>query len=230
MSDDQVVDHRTRVGQARRQKMRMRLIESAFVVFSEKGIDASVIDDVISAAAVSRGTFYNYFRTNSDLVVAIGESLSNEIVSLIEERIGGLEDPVEILATGLRLFLHTAYEFPYFARFIWRAGFNIDAAGHLVHEYVPRHIWRSMERKSFQVEDISTALEIILGIMLAAVYSISTRSPGVAYAERMVAHALLALGVSADEAARLVALPLPEIRLADDSLLVRSNELAQPDH
>ncbi len=226
MSDNQATDHRTRVGQLRRQKMRARLIESALGVFAEKGIDASVIDDVISAAGVSRGTFYNYFRTNSELVIAIGEGLSNEIVSLIEEEVGDLEDPVEILATGLRLFLHTAKGFPHFARFVWKAGFNIDAAGHLVYEYLPRHIWRSMERKAFTVADVNTALEVIFGVMLAALYSLSTRSPAEGYPEQMVAHALIALGVPAPEATRLVALPLPQIALAEDSLLVRSSLLA----
>lgn len=225
MSDNQATDHRTRVGLMRRQKMRARLIESALAVFAEKGIDASVIDDVISAAGVSRGTFYNYFRTNSELVIAIGEGLSNEIVALVEDEVGDLEDPVEILSTGLRLFLHTAKDFPRFAMFVWKAGFNIDAAGHLVYEYLPRHIWRSMERKAFVVKDVNTALEVIFGIMLAAVYSLSTRVPAVDYPEQMVAHALTALGVSAEEAKRLVALPLPHISLAEDSLLVRSREL-----
>ena len=35
--------------------MQLRLIEAALAVFAEKGIEATVIDDVISAAGVARG-------------------------------------------------------------------------------------------------------------------------------------------------------------------------------
>ena len=63
-------DHRPRVAAERRARMRRKLVESALLVFAEKGVDASVIEDVIAAAGVSRGTFYNYFRTNAELLVA----------------------------------------------------------------------------------------------------------------------------------------------------------------
>ena len=61
-------DHRTRVAAERRARMHRKLVESALLVFAEKGVDASVIEDVIAAADVSRGTFYNYFRTNGELL------------------------------------------------------------------------------------------------------------------------------------------------------------------
>jgi len=219
----EALNHRTRVGMERRQKMRQRLIESAFAVFAHKGVDVSVIDDVIAEAEVSRGTFYNYFKTNTELMAAVGQTLSNEIVSLIEDTVGGREDPVEILATGLRLFLNTATIYPLFASFVWRAGFNAYAAGHLIYTYLPRHISRSRERGAFVVADVPTALEVIAGIMLAAIFSISTRAPGAGYPERMVQHILQALGVAADEAARLANLPLPEIVLPEHSLLVKAH-------
>jgi len=64
---------RWRAGAERRQRMRLRLIESALPVFAEKGLDAASIDDVIAAAGVSRGTFYNYFRTDVELAAAVSD-------------------------------------------------------------------------------------------------------------------------------------------------------------
>ena len=49
-------DHRTRVAAEKRARMRRKLVESALLVFAEKGVDASVIEDVIAVAGVSRGT------------------------------------------------------------------------------------------------------------------------------------------------------------------------------
>jgi len=219
-----VMDHRTRVGMERRRKMRIRLIESAFIVFAEKGVDVSVIDDVIAVAKVSRGTFYNYFRTNSELMAAVGETLSNELIDLIESIVGEWEDPVEILTTGLRLFLRTARNFPQFANFLWRSGFNANSSGNLIYSYLPRHITRSMQQGRIQATDPISALEFIVGSMLAAIFGISNRSPQSDYPEQMVRHALLGLGVSKEEASRLVALTLPDIQLPEDSILVKTSK------
>lgn len=226
MASEPASDHRTRVGNERRRKMRLRLIESAFIVFAEKGVDVSVIDDVIAVAGVSRGTFYNYFRANGELMAAVGETLSNELVDLIETTVGDIENPLEVLATGLRLFLHTARRYPRFADFLWRAGFNADAGGQLIYTYLPRHIVRSINSDLIDVQDPAQALEIIIGIALAAIFSISTRKPADDYPELMVKSALQALGVSDNDAETLVSYPLPKIELPEDSVLVKGHHLA----
>ena len=48
------IDHRPRVAAERRARMRRKLVESALLVFAEKGVDASVIEDVIAAATLGR--------------------------------------------------------------------------------------------------------------------------------------------------------------------------------
>ena len=98
-------DHRTRVAAERRARMHRKLVESALLVFAEKGVDAPVIDDVIAAAGVSRGTFYNYFRTNGELLAAAIQQLGNELVEHIEERVKAIPSPAVRVFTGLRLYM-----------------------------------------------------------------------------------------------------------------------------
>lgn len=215
------INHRTRVGIERRQKMRMRLIESALQVFSEKGVDASVIDDVIVAAGVSRGTFYNYFSTNVELLAAVGEELSNEIMHRIALVVIEFEDPVERLATGLRQFLHTARDYPVLAKFVWRTGFNASSTGNLVYRFLPRHIGEAMQQGRLKVADPHTALDVILGIALVAIFSLSVRPVAADYPEQMVQHILLALGLPEEDAVRLAQLSMPDFPQAGDSLLTR---------
>ena len=69
-------DHRVRVGAERREKTRLKLLESALLVFTEKGLDNVVIDGFIAAAGVSRGTFYNHFRTTNELLLALATGMS----------------------------------------------------------------------------------------------------------------------------------------------------------
>lgn len=215
-------NHRTRVGIERRQKMRRRLIESALLVFSEKGVDASVIDDVIVAAGVSRGTFYNYFRTNTELLVAVSEELSNEIIHMIETVVGGYTNPVERLACGLRQFMRTAIEYPLFARFVWRAGFNAYSSSNLILHYLPRHITESMAKGSFTVPDMMFALTFMTGVMLSSTFAVTTQTVAPEYAEKVVQHILMGLGLSEEESKHMAYLAMPTFALPKDSLLSRS--------
>lgn len=213
------IDHRTRVGIARRRKMRMRLFEAALTVCDEKGLENAVIEDVITAAGVSRGSFYNYFQTMDELLAALGTELGNELVDTVENAVEDYPDPVQRLASGLRVFLHAVLSRPRVARLLWRAGFNAVNPTHLVYAYLPRHIEEGMRQGRIVAGDVATALEISAGIALTTIYASSTREVAEDYPEQMVRHILLALGVRKRDIARLLKCPLPAIELPAQSLL-----------
>ncbi|HBE46776.1 Regulatory protein TetR [uncultured spirochete] len=48
---------------------RKRILESALSLFREKGFDQVSIDEITSAAGVSKGSFYTYFQTKSDIII-----------------------------------------------------------------------------------------------------------------------------------------------------------------
>lgn len=51
---------------------------------AEKGPAATSIDDVISAAEVSRGTFYKYFDSPEALFDQLALEVANEIIRMAE--------------------------------------------------------------------------------------------------------------------------------------------------
>jgi AcrR family transcriptional regulator len=214
-------DHRTRVGNERRRKMRQRLIESALEVFAGKGLDATVIDDIISAAGVARGTFYNYFNTVEELLAALSTELGNDTMRSVERAVEDYPDPVLRLASGLRLYLRTVMHYPSVARLFWQVGFNAVGPTHLALEYLPRHIQPAMDAGLLRVGDMATAIDIIAGACLTAVHAASTRVVADDYLEQMVRHTLLALGVPAAAIGPLLASELPDIELHPDSMLAR---------
>jgi len=142
-------DHRTRVAAERGARMHRKLVESALLVFAEKGVDASAIEDVIAAADVSRGTFYNYFRTNGELLAAAIQELGNELVEHIEERVASIPSPAARVFAGLRLYMDAARRFPLFARFGARIGAQAIGPENLVNAYIPVHIAEAVERGEF---------------------------------------------------------------------------------
>ena len=153
----------------RRARMRRKLVESALLVFAEKGVDASVIDDVIAAADVSRGTFYNYFRTNGELLAAAIEELGNELVEHIEER-------VKVDSLRRRRGFSPACGststprdgFPLFARFVARVGPDAIGPGSLVNDYIPVHIAEAIEAGEFVDAAVADRARHVVGVGLTS--------------------------------------------------------------
>ena len=203
--------------------MRMRLIEAAMDVFATQGIDGTVIEDLIQKAQVSRGTFYNYFRTTDEVLSAVMQIVGNELLSVIDAAIADRADPAERLACGVRMVLETARRFPQAGRFIARAGHarspeHLPALGNLLRDLV-----EAMETGRFQLADPMLGLDLVAGTTTAALQSLSLRrDPGDTYPQEITFHILLGLGMSRSAARKLVDKPIDVVQLPGDSLLMRT--------
>lgn len=216
-------DHRPRVAAEKRARMRRKLVESALLVFAEKGVDASVVEDVISAARVSRGTFYNYYRTNAELQMAALEELNNEILQQIDAQLRQNPSPAARLCTGVRLYVRAAQQFPLFARFVARLGVPAMAPDNLIYEYVPRDIAAGMAVGEFASMPALVALDMVVGSALMAVVRIAENRADDDYLNAAMLAILRALGVAEQKARKLMAAPLAPLRLGDDTLFMRSH-------
>ena len=190
-------------------------------MYAREGMGAS-IDDVIAAAEVSRGTFYNYFRTPEELISAVGDTLLKELIDFVEGASVPIDDPVLRIATGVRLFLHAARQHPLFATFIWRAGFTSTSALALLQVYFPRHVQSGIDAGVLKIADPAMGVHIIGGIGLAATYALSTQKVGEDYPEQITRQALLALGATARHADKAIASLLPPLQFPEGSLLGRT--------
>ncbi len=216
-------DFRTRVAAEKRERMRTRLIEAAMEVFSLKGVDATVIEDLIAQAQVSRGTFYNYFRTTDEVMTAVLEMVGNELLSLVDAAIADRTDPAERLACGVRMVLQTARHFPNAGRLISRVGVtrsmdHLPALGYLL-----RDLLEASEAGRFQLTDPMLGLDLVVGTTSAALLSLSMRTDLTdAYPREITFHILLGLGMTRAAARKLVDKPIHTVQLPPDSLLVRT--------
>ncbi len=86
----------------RRESRREALLDAAFDVFTEKGVVASSVDDIVAAAGVAKGTFYLYFRTKDDAIDAVAERVVDGVVQAFEAaaETTGLSPAERLLALG----------------------------------------------------------------------------------------------------------------------------------
>jgi AcrR family transcriptional regulator len=227
MPDDvKLQDHRTRVAAERRERMRKRLIESAMVVFAKKGIGSSVIPDVVAAAEVSHGSFYNYFRTNDELLLAVSDELSGEMVQLIAPAVDNIADPALRAATGMRCYLHLARSHRLLARFLAAAGLRVLGHQSAVFRYFPNDLEEGQQRGYFsQMMPIKIMLDVTAGVALMAIDRMARSRTPKDYPDQMATAVLRALGLAPAEIARVVAPALPKLVPAADSLLARTKDV-----
>lgn len=58
---------------------KQQILNAAYELFINKGYNSSSIQDILDGAKVSKGTFYNYFGSKSECLMAIMESIGSEI-------------------------------------------------------------------------------------------------------------------------------------------------------
>jgi AcrR family transcriptional regulator len=220
--DAEPEDHRPRVGAERRERMHNRLVESALVVFGQRGVDATIVDELIRTAGVSRGTFYNYFRTNEEVLVAVSVAVSNEMLRLVDPFAHAEADPAARIAVGMRLFIDLAQQFPALGAFLSRGSFRVLAGNGLINDYLPRDLKEGRDSGRFHIDDIEAAFDLVVGSTLAAVHRMQSSPLPEGHASRLASLALLALGLPAGEAEAIAYRPLLKLRLPPDSLLARA--------
>jgi AcrR family transcriptional regulator len=92
------------------ERTRERLIEVAHDLFAERGYAAVGTEEIVARAGVTRGALYHHFRDKQDLFRAVFERLEERTIASIGARMAGVEDPWELLVTGLRAALDASTE------------------------------------------------------------------------------------------------------------------------
>ena len=215
-------DHRPRVAAERRARMRARLLDSALALVAERGVAATSIDDIITAARVSRGTFYKYFDAPETLLRELALELTNDILRAVHPLVLQHDDPAARIATGMRVVVRLVYSRPAVGSFFLRLGWPDIDRRHVLVDLVQRDLADGIQRGRFTAMPILLALNIVAGTALGAIHAVLCKVSARDIAEQAAASTLRALGIEAEQAARLVALPLPQLLPVDGSLVARA--------
>src|SRR5262245_18255916 len=95
-SQDERVTLTTRLGQG-------FIVSAAGKVFARRGFDATRVEDILQAAPVARRTFYKYFSSKEDVLAAIYELATGELLKTI--RAVSSDDPLQAMRRGLDAYL-----------------------------------------------------------------------------------------------------------------------------
>lgn len=72
--------------QRKRQQTRDRLTRAAMALFLDRGFEATTLDDIASAADISRRSFFHYFASKEDVVFAWQEESTAALIPAVAAR------------------------------------------------------------------------------------------------------------------------------------------------
>lgn len=104
----------------RRLRTRAALMKAGQALFAARSVDAVTIDDIVAAADVAKGSFYNHFPDKEGLAQALGEEVRRGVEQLAAEVNAEAADPAERVARALCGFVRQAAAEPERARAMQR--------------------------------------------------------------------------------------------------------------
>lgn len=87
---------------------RQHIVAEATRLFTELGYEATSIEAILKACAISRGALYHHFGSKDQLFEAVFEAIEAEIASATLETSRKFDDPVDRLRAGCKIFLQMA--------------------------------------------------------------------------------------------------------------------------
>ena len=210
-ADEAPLNHRTIVGRKRRAKTEAKIIEAALQVFAEKGRDAPVIDDFIKAAGIARGTFYNYFKSTSELLTATSTWLTDDLVESIESEIHTITDPVIRHGIGLRLWMRKAELDPSWCGFVAGIWFH----GGFAQKAPLRDIRLGMKSGGFSCTDANVGFDLAMGTMRQGMIRLMN-NPSLrlrkGFGDKIAQAILKGLGATPESIDAAMKYPVPDMR------------------
>ena len=208
---------RTASGESRldRRKARTRqaLIDAAVRLIGEGRGDRASIQEITEAADVGFGSFYNHFEGKEQLFQVASEQVLERWGQMIDRASAGISDPAELFAVGMRISGRLGWTHPDIAGFLTGVGLDaLDIPSGLAPRAL-RDIEAGQAARRFTVPDAEIALSAVAGALLGLLRVCQRHPERVqeATVDQLAEAVLRLLGIPGPEAARLAALPLPEI-------------------
>lgn len=109
-----------------REAKKEQIVHAAIGVFAEKGVANTKMIDIARAAAIGKGTIYEYFRSKEDIFAAAYNRMNREMEMKIGQILSGSEHPAVqlqmIFDLSLDYFGHDAVEFSAVMMDFWAEG------------------------------------------------------------------------------------------------------------
>lgn len=201
----------TRVSR-RKAETRAKLITAAQQFLVDGNVHPPILE-ITKAADVGMGSFYNHFSTREELFDAAVAAAREPYAQAVNRLTQDMTDQAEVFATGFRITGRMFRCLPALGRIILKNGTEEIFSDSGMTANARRNMHLAIESGRFAVADPELALAVGGGAMIA-VGQLLLDDPSrddAASIDQVCRDLLQMFGIEADEAERLVNLPLPDL-------------------
>ena len=161
--------NRAEIGAEKRQRTKLTIVRSAFHLFDHIDVGRITIDDVIKSAAISRGSFYNYFLTLEDMIKYLAAEISGQINKEQSIYFENTVDMAEKICLNSRYFLYRAISDLACSNILLRAMPLVGALNDQMQDHARLGFQEAMRRGAIAVPSADLALEVGYGIAISVI-------------------------------------------------------------
>jgi AcrR family transcriptional regulator len=188
----------------RRVRNRAALLGAAEALFAVRGVDAVSVDEIVGAADLAKGTFYNHFADKDALAREIQRGVRADAETRVGEVNAGVVDPAARVARALAVFAKFALEQPTRARVMARLSSRATDLESPLNRGLLADVTAGIRAERFAASSRDTAALFVMGTVQIALARVADDSLSRATVEKLVAELgaflLRGLGVATAEA------------------------------
>jgi AcrR family transcriptional regulator len=192
----------------RRARTRAALLEAGRALYALRGLDAVSVDEIVAAADVAKGSFYNHFHDKDGFAREIAGGVRRQAERAVEAANAGVVDAAERVARALCVFIRFAIDHRDSAQVLWRLNSGATMADAPINRGLRGEVERGIATGRFPQVDVGAGVLLIMGtVVISMRHALEERSamPPATLALRMAAGMLRALGTPPRIAARIAA-------------------------
>lgn len=190
----------------RRVRTREALLSAGRTLFALRDVDGVSVDEIVAAAEVAKGSFYNHFADKDVFAREIGAAVRRQVEQAINAANEDVEDTAEHLARALCVFVRFAIEHPDSARVLWRLNSGATMPDAPINRGLSDVVQQGIRAGRFRHVDLESGVLLVMGIIVIVLRHVLEErlvTPPAAVATSMGAALLRGLGITTAQAARL---------------------------
>ena len=192
----------------RSERTRAALIAAGRRLFSVRPVDAVTVDEIVQAAEVGRGSFYNHFVDREALLRAISGEIRGAVERAVERANTDVVDPASRVVRAVCIYLRVALDDPERASVLARVHSGHTSLNAPLNRGLLDDISTGLATRRFAIATSEGGVLYVLGVTQMTFQRVlegTNLSGAVALAQQMCALVLRGLGVPIPEAERLAA-------------------------
>jgi AcrR family transcriptional regulator len=192
----------------RRARTRAALLQAGRSLLASRDVQGLSVDEIVAAADVAKGSFYNHFADKDVFAREIGATVRRQAEEAVVQANAGVADPLLRLAQALCVFVRFAIEHRDSAQVLWRLNSGATMADAPVNHGLRDEIMLVAKALPSAHLDIETGILLIMGTIIIAMRHVLEErvvTPPATVAVHMSAGMLRSLGLPARRAQQLAA-------------------------